>query len=131
MNQTPRTAFCLLALAALCAGTAAQQHRRQPKPGAVQEAYAELIRKLTRATKPPAVKERIRLLRAFLERHGRRHPAAHTLVLKARLRLGRSLLVVEGYSAENPGTVHQRHLSVHVSFFRLFQPSRQDFVPAD
>jgi hypothetical protein len=59
----------------------------------VQKAYAELIRKLTTATKPPDIKERIRLLRAFLHRHRRQHAAAHTLVLKVRLRLGRSLLV--------------------------------------
>ncbi|MEE9128171.1 MAG: hypothetical protein V3U11_13625 [Planctomycetota bacterium] len=96
MNRRLGAVICVLALAALCADARAQQHRRQPAGGrkapSLHDAYAQLIRRLTTA-KPLDVKERIRLLRAFLDLHGPKHPAAHPLLLKVRLRLGRSLLV--------------------------------------
>lgn len=63
----------------------------QPPPTTpLQADYANLVR----TDRPRSVKERLRLLRAFLDRH--RPPAdneGHVLVLKARLRLGRLLLV--------------------------------------
>ncbi|MHC4811987.1 MAG: TlpA family protein disulfide reductase [Planctomycetota bacterium] len=102
MNRRLGTGLCILTLAALCPRAVTQDHRQQPA-SAAREAYAELIRKLTRAKEPPAIKERIRLLRAFLDRHAPRSvtdtpkpvtdPELHTLVLKVRLRLGRLLLV--------------------------------------
>ena len=57
--------------------------------------YRALLRKLGDEKKPPTVAQRLAMLRAFLKRHAKHahHGQAQMLVLKARLRLGRALLL--------------------------------------
>lgn len=83
---------CIPALLVLCLVLCLVQAPlpcQQPSPGPIHKDYADLVTAAARTTA-----ERLRLLRAFLDRH--RPPPDHedhALVLKARLRLGRLLLV--------------------------------------
>lgn len=78
---------CLLA-ASLCG--------QRPAPTPLQQDYAELIQRLTSRVRADAlgVKERLRMLRSFVERHTPPpDPDAYLVLMKVRLRLGRLLLV--------------------------------------
>jgi len=93
MNQRFVAALCLVAVPLTCLRAAAQDRGEQPSSTSVREDYAELIRKLTHQSKdndkPTGTREHLHMLRTFIARHG----SATDEVLKARLRLGRLLLV--------------------------------------
>ena len=74
---------------------AAQSTTRPASAPMLRADYRALLRQLGDNKKPPTVAQRVAMLGTFLKRHAKhaRDGQAQTLVLKARLRLGRALLL--------------------------------------